>query len=133
MTRRAPDLTGAWIKQVERNARTLTLLVEGRRRYGLMYGGTVIFEDLGGVKGVDPRLPGTQPALTAGVTVRSQRCGRGTTVLVLVRQTGPGDVDECRFTISHRRVRSRLRLRPMTTLRAWVGFYPRPRDRVYRK
>lgn len=133
MSRRAPDLTGAWVKAVERSARTLTLSVEGRRRFGLMYGGAVVFDDLVGVKGSDPRLPSTEPALTAGMTVGSQRSGRGTTALVLVRHTGPGEVDERHFTISHRRVRWRLRVRPLQTMRAWVGLHPLPRDLRYSK
>jgi hypothetical protein len=52
-------------------------------------------------------------------------------VLDLVREIGPGEVDEPRFVIAHGSVTTRLK--PGRTFRAWVGFYPLPQDRTRAK
>lgn len=128
---RAPDLTGAWIQRVESHDGTLTFHVEGLRRSGLMFSGKVVFEGVSKLEGFDPRLTTGAPTLRGGMTIHKQQSQPGETVFDLVRNTGPGDVDEPRFTISHASVTAGLRLSLSPTLRAWVGFYPLARDRTY--
>jgi hypothetical protein len=99
MTSRAPDLVGAWIERVESSDGGLILFVDGVRRFGLLFGGRIIFEGVSKLEGTDPRLPSGAPTLTGGMTVRAQRSEPGTTLLVLVSQTWPGDEDEPQFAI----------------------------------
>ncbi len=81
MTSRAPDLVGAWIERVESSDGGLTLFVDGVRRFGLLFGGRIIFEGVSKLEGTDPRLPSGAPTLTGGMTVRAQRSEPGTTLL----------------------------------------------------
>jgi hypothetical protein len=130
-TNRAPDLTGAWIQRVESHDGTLTFHIEGIRRSGLLFSGKVIFEGIRKLEGFDPRLTTGTPVLRGGMTIRRQLSQPGETVFELARDTGPGDVDEPRFIISHESVTATLRLSLSPTVRAWVGFYPLARDRTY--
>lgn len=121
----APDLRCAYITRVQLTDGALRLSVNGARRLSLLLSGDVTFENAK-VAGFDPR--GSEPELKAGMRVVSQQSRPGGTVLDAVRQPGPGEVDELRFTITHDAVASTLRPAPGATLRSWTGFYPLPRD-----
>jgi hypothetical protein len=124
-----PDLKGAWIARVRWQDDRLVLTLDGVRHRGLLFAGDVTFEGVGMVEGSDPRLTSGAPVLTAGMTIRAEQSRPGETVLDLLRQTGPGDADEPRFVITHRDVTMTLRVNAGATARAWLGFYPLPRDR----
>lgn len=124
-----PDLKGAWIARVRWQEDRLVLALDGVRHRGLLFAGDVTFEGVGLVEGSDPRLTSGPRVLTAGMTIRAQQSRPGVTVLDLFRQVGPGDADEPRFVITHRDVTITLRVSAGATARAWLGFYPLPRDR----
>lgn len=126
----APDLTGAWVQRVESSEGTLTLVVDGVRRFGLVFGGVVVFEGVSQVQGSDRMASGT-PRLSGGMLVRKQHAEPNITVLELEEHTGPGEVYSPRFAITHSSVSWDLRMKPAKTLRSWVGFYPRARDRGF--
>jgi hypothetical protein len=126
----APDLRSAWINHAESHEDTLVLRVDGVRRFGLLFGGKIVFQGISRIDGFDPRLTSGTPVLSSGLTIRAQRSQPGETVLELVRTIGPGEVDEPRFVIAHGSVTKTLRLKPGATFRAWMGFYPLPRDRT---
>jgi hypothetical protein len=128
-----PDLAGAWINHAQSRDDTLVLSVDGVRRFGLLFGGKIVFQGVTRVEGFDPRLPSGTPVLTAGMTIRRQSSRRGETVLELIREIGPGEIDEPRFVIAHESVTTALQLKPGRTVRSWVGFYPLPRDRTRAK
>jgi hypothetical protein len=128
-----PDLRSAWINHAESRDDTLVLGVDGVRRFGLLFGGKIVFNSVSKIEGFDPRLPSGTPVLSSGMTVRAQRSEPGETVLDLVREIGPGEVDEPRFVIAHGSVTTILRLNPGRTFRAWMGFYPLPQDRTRAK
>jgi len=128
-----PDLRSAWINHAESRDDTLVLSVDGVRRFGLLFSGKVVFKGVSRVEGFDPRLPSGTPVLSSGMTIRAQRSQPGETVLDLVREIGPGEVDEPRFVIAHKSVTAALRFKPGRTFRAWVGFYPLPQDRTRAK
>src|SRR5690348_15917481 len=121
-----PDLRSAWINQAESRDDTLVLSVDGVRRFGLLFGGKIVFQAVSRIDGFDPRLPSGTPVLSSGMTIRAQRSQPGETVLELVREIGPGELDEPRFVIAHGSVTTTLKLKPASTFRAWVGFYPLP-------
>jgi len=123
-----PELKGAWIARVRRHGDRLVLTVDGVRHCGLLFAGDVTFEGVSKVEGSDPRLTSGAPVLTGGMTIRAQLSRPGETVLDLLRQTGPGDADEPHFVITHREVTMTLRVNAGATARAWMGFYPLPRD-----
>ena len=125
-----PDLRNAWINHAESHDDTLVLCVDGVRRFGLLFSGKVVFKGVSKVEGFDPRLPSGTPVLSSGMTIRAQCSQPGETVLELLRQIGPGEVDEPRFVIAHESVTAALRFKPGRTFRAWAGFYPLPQDRT---
>jgi hypothetical protein len=129
----APDLRSAWINHAESRDDTLVLCVDGVRRFGLLFGGKIVFQGINRIDGFDPRLPSGTPVLSSGMVIRTQRTQPGETVLELVREIGPGEIEEPRFVIAHGSVTSTLRLKPGSTFRAWMGFYPLPRDRTRTK
>jgi hypothetical protein len=131
MANLAPDLTGAFIQRVESSEGRLTLAVDGVRRFGLLFGGLVVFEGVSQVDGSEPRMASDPPTLSGGTFVSKQHADANLTVLDLEEHTGPGDVYRPRFAITHSAVSSDLRLRAAKTLRSWVGFYPRPRDLTF--
>jgi hypothetical protein len=126
---RAPDLTGAWVARAEVRDGRLALVADGVRRLGLRFTAKVVFAQVRAVTGYDPRLPARPPELTGGRTVYAQRSEPGRTVLELHRATGPGEVDEAHFTITHGAVTVAWTVNAGQTARSWLGFYPLPRDR----
>lgn len=129
----APDLRSTWINHAESRDDTLVLCVDGVRRFGLLFGGKIVFQGISRIDGFDPRLPSGTPVLSSGMAIRAQRSQPGETVLELVREIGPGEIEEPRFVIAHGSVTTTLRLKPGSTVRAWMGFYPLPQDRTRTK
>jgi hypothetical protein len=128
--KRMQCLVGAWIMRIDELPDRLVLSLAGIRRFGLVFDGQAIFHNGRVAERFSPRAPDARPSIAPNMTVDALQSEPGRTMLEVHKQSGPGEVDEYRFTISHRAVDLTLRCRPGRSLRAWVGFYPRAGDRL---
>jgi hypothetical protein len=130
--KRMQCLLGAWIMRIDEQPDRLVLSLAGIRRFGLVFDGQAIFDNGCVAERFDLRAPNIQPSIETGMTVHALRSGPGRTMLEMYKQTGAGDGDEYRFTITHRAVDLTLRWRPGPSLRAWAGFFPQAGDLAVR-
>jgi hypothetical protein len=124
----APDLTGAWVVRARELGSAVTLEMDAVRCCGLRLFGTVVFTGVSALAGVDDGRAGVPPQLKGRTGVARQQSRPGQTVLDFSHYTGPGDVEAATFTITHGKVDVTLRVNPEQSARAWIGFYPLPRD-----
>lgn len=124
----APDLAGGWLVRADVPAERVVLLVDAIPRFGLRFTATVVFHQVTAVDGYDARLPDVPARLAGGQRVDRVRSAPGGTVLDLSVQTGPGDTEFTQITIQHGPVTASWQVNAGQSVRAWLGFYPLPRD-----
>lgn len=125
-------LVGAWVMRVDEQPDRLVLWLAGIRRFGFIFNGHVIFDNGRVAERFSPRAPHIQPSIMPDMTVDAVRSESSRTMLEMHKWSGPGEVDEYRFTITHRAIELTLRCRPCASLRAWLGFFPRAGDKAFR-
>lgn len=128
---RLPNLTGAYLAGIEHSPGTLALRVVGVRRGLWLSDGEVVFEGIWSMRIHADRPGEADVALRPGATLYHQRSDAPWVLLVLERQSGPGDLERVTLRIGATNVSARLRPSPGRSLRKLIGFYPLPRDHRY--